>query len=86
MGTTITDPVEFLDDGTIENVKHEICRAVLGKDGSLNIDCSDRGCGSPMDTTPSRRATEPWMSELFPEPATPVSTVSTPSGCRRPRA
>jgi hypothetical protein len=47
MGTTITDPVEFLDDGTVENVKHEICRAVLGKDGSLNIDCSDRGCGSP---------------------------------------
>src|SRR6478735_2545982 len=31
-------------------------------------------------TTPSRPATDPWMSELFPEPATPVSTQSTPSG------
>ena len=25
-------------------------------------------------TTPSRPATEPWISELLPEPATPVST------------
>ena len=25
-------------------------------------------------TTPSRPATEPWMSELLPEPATPVTT------------
>jgi hypothetical protein len=31
-------------------------------------------------TTPSRSDTEPWMSELFPEPATPVTTTSTPSG------
>src|SRR5690349_17870652 len=31
-------------------------------------------------TTPSRPATEPWISELFPEPATPVSTQSTPVG------
>src|SRR3954470_24029895 len=31
-------------------------------------------------TTPSRPATDPWTSELLPEPATPVSTVSTPSG------
>src|SRR5512133_1627872 len=31
-------------------------------------------------TTPSRPETEPWISELFPEPATPVSTQSTPSG------
>src|SRR5215471_3170148 len=31
-------------------------------------------------TTPSRPATEPWISELLPEPATPVSTTSTPSG------
>src|SRR6478735_3979780 len=31
-------------------------------------------------TTPSRPATEPWISELFPEPATPVSTHSTPVG------
>src|ERR671917_1779423 len=31
-------------------------------------------------TTPSRDATEPWISELLPEPATPVITVSTPSG------
>src|ERR1700710_219456 len=31
-------------------------------------------------TTPSRDATEPWISELFPDPATPVSTASTPSG------
>src|SRR3954469_22507523 len=34
----------------------------------------------PTDTTPSRPDTEPWISELFPEPATPVTTVSTPSG------
>src|ERR687886_1062555 len=32
------------------------------------------------DTTPSRPATEPWISELLPEPATPVTTTSTPSG------
>src|SRR6185436_8246658 len=31
-------------------------------------------------TTPSRPATEPWMSELFPDPATPVTTTRTPSG------
>src|SRR6476659_6189801 len=31
-------------------------------------------------TTPSRPATEPVTSELLPEPATPVSTTSTPSG------
>src|SRR5919206_5196886 len=32
------------------------------------------------ETTPSRPATEPSTSELFPEPATPVRTTSTPSG------
>src|SRR5436190_14482601 len=32
------------------------------------------------DTTPSRPETEPWSSELFPDPATPVTTTSTPSG------
>src|SRR6476659_11484331 len=32
------------------------------------------------DTTPSRPLTEPWISELFPEPATPVTTTSTPNG------
>src|SRR5215212_11525271 len=32
------------------------------------------------DTTPSRPATELRMSELLPEPATPVRTTSTPSG------
>src|ERR687890_2160294 len=31
-------------------------------------------------TTPSRPAREPWTSELFPDPATPVITHSTPSG------
>ena len=33
-----------------------------------------------MLTTPSRPATEPCTSELLPDPATPVTTVSTPSG------
>src|ERR671911_1857428 len=33
-----------------------------------------------ITTTPSRPATEPLISELLPEPATPVSTQSTPSG------
>src|SRR3954466_11164652 len=33
-----------------------------------------------IDTTPSRSDTEPWISELFPDPATPVTTTSTPSG------
>src|ERR687891_1290286 len=33
-----------------------------------------------IDTTPSRPETEPWISELLPEPATPVTTQSTPSG------
>src|SRR5918997_7169858 len=32
------------------------------------------------DTTPSRPATEPLISELLPDPATPVTTTSTPSG------
>ncbi|GMA87468.1 hypothetical protein GCM10025868_27180 [Angustibacter aerolatus] len=32
------------------------------------------------DTTPSPPETEPWMSELLPDPATPVTTHSTPSG------
>src|SRR3954451_22377848 len=31
-------------------------------------------------TTPPRPATEPWTRELFPDPATPVSTTRTPSG------
>src|SRR5882724_12736335 len=31
-------------------------------------------------TTPSRPDTDPWISELLPEPATPVTTTSTPSG------
>src|ERR687895_1189347 len=33
-----------------------------------------------MTTTASRPATEPWISELLPEPATPVTTQTTPSG------
>src|SRR6186997_1203845 len=33
-----------------------------------------------IDTTPSRPATEPWISELLPDPATPVTTTRTPSG------
>src|SRR5262252_5468831 len=33
-----------------------------------------------MDTTPSRPDTEPSIRELFPDPATPVTTTSTPSG------
>src|SRR6478609_1723124 len=33
-----------------------------------------------IETTPSRPDTEPWISELLPEPATPVTTTSTPSG------
>ena len=33
-----------------------------------------------ITTTPSRLATEPWMSDDLPEPATPVTTHSTPSG------
>src|SRR4028118_825666 len=37
-----------------------------------------------MTTTPSRPATEPWISELLPEPATPATPQSPPSG--RPRA
>src|SRR5438034_4344989 len=32
------------------------------------------------DTTPSRPDTEPWIRELFPDPATPVTTTRTPSG------
>src|ERR687889_575039 len=33
-----------------------------------------------ITTTPSRSATEPEISELLPDPATPVITQSTPSG------
>src|SRR5918997_4303603 len=32
------------------------------------------------ETTPSPGGIEPWISELFPDPATPVTTTSTPSG------
>src|SRR5580700_1924174 len=32
------------------------------------------------DTTPSRPDNEPRISELLPDPATPVTTTSTPSG------
>src|SRR3954451_20219337 len=32
------------------------------------------------DTTPSRPEIEPWISELLPEPATPVTTTRTPRG------
>src|SRR5688572_5250846 len=31
-------------------------------------------------TTPSRPDTEPWIRELFPDPATPVTTTRTPNG------
>src|SRR4029434_9353866 len=33
-----------------------------------------------IETTPSRPDTEPWSSELLPDPATPVTTTRTPSG------
>src|SRR4051794_32663201 len=33
-----------------------------------------------ITTTPSRPETEPLIRELLPEPATPVTTTSTPSG------
>src|SRR5213078_199508 len=33
-----------------------------------------------IDTTPALAGIDPWMSELLPEPATPVTTQSTPSG------
>src|ERR1700712_3299952 len=33
-----------------------------------------------ITTTPPRPSTEPWISELLPEPATPVITQSIPSG------
>src|SRR3954451_956539 len=36
------------------------------------------------DTTPSRPATEPWISELLPDPATPVTTTSPPGGPSTP--
>src|ERR671928_504610 len=32
------------------------------------------------DTTPEEAGIEPYISELLPEPATPVTTTSTPSG------
>src|SRR5665809_89966 len=38
-----------------------------------------------IDTTPSRPDTEPWINELFPDPATPVTTPSRRAGCRRRR-
>ncbi len=40
---------------------------------------ADRGLVDRHHARP-RRATEPWISELLPEPATPVTTTSTPSG------
>src|SRR6188768_2776445 len=35
---------------------------------------------TPSRTCPEDLASEPWMSELLPEPATPVTTQSNPSG------
>ena len=32
------------------------------------------------ETTPASLGSDPWMSELLPDPATPVTTVSTPRG------
>src|SRR6266542_6194677 len=32
------------------------------------------------DTTPAPFGIDPWISELLPDPATPVTTQSTPSG------
>src|SRR5215469_7301425 len=32
------------------------------------------------ETTPAPFGTDPWMRELLPDPATPVTTHSTPSG------
>src|SRR4051812_20912470 len=34
----------------------------------------------PMDTTSAPAGIEPWIRELLPEPATPVTAHSTPSG------
>src|SRR6185503_17243856 len=33
-----------------------------------------------IDTTPAPSGIDPWTSELLPDPATPVTTQSTPSG------
>jgi hypothetical protein len=33
-----------------------------------------------IDTTPASLGIEPWISELLPDPATPVATHSTPRG------
>src|ERR687886_1226919 len=33
-----------------------------------------------METTPAPFGIDPWISELLPDPATPVTTQSTPSG------
>src|SRR5919112_5219487 len=33
-----------------------------------------------IDTTPAPFGIDPWISELLPDPATPVTTHSTPSG------
>src|SRR5436305_9487301 len=33
-----------------------------------------------IETTPASFGIDPWISELFPEPATPVTTQRTPSG------
>src|SRR5215213_11419959 len=32
------------------------------------------------ETTPAEAGIDPWISELLPEPATPVTTTRTPSG------
>src|SRR5262245_19680078 len=39
-----------------------------------------RICVWSTETTPSRPDIEPLISELLPDPATPVTTTSTPSG------
>src|SRR5207344_3582388 len=33
-----------------------------------------------VDTTPAPAGIDPWIRELFPDPDTPVTTTSTPSG------
>src|SRR4029450_8063885 len=58
-------------------------RSLVGGHPSSARWCPGAGPGmgfGPTDTTPSRPDTEPWISELLPDPATPVTTTSTPSG------
>jgi Zn-finger nucleic acid-binding protein len=90
LGSPLTDVTYVFDEPTVGLHPHDIQRM-----NELLLRLRDKGntvlvvehkpevveiADHVVDLGPGAGATEPSMSELFPDPATPVSTTSTPSG------